>query len=801
MSNNFHVGIPEADLPVKKPRGAARVRYVEDGKSYSSAMPDVIAASALVQDAIDGIVENAESEIRNAIKSMGYLPPVAFASGLNVDSNIFTVTYAGVTYAPVADAIPFTTTGTFNPAQWRVVQGDFNLRSDLADPADGAGLVAFRQQAAGAVTRNAKDKIGDRVTPADFGVVGDGVADDTNAWQAYLSACAGREIVSDRPITSLITDTLSIQQSRVPGASAILNTRIDLGNVVFMYAGPRDRVVLQIGNGAQAIPETTIVLPSIVATGAVQWPASLLGTDTAIRIRGAYRCTFREGFVYGFSKGIEYVGCSYNTIFGRHLNCNKYGRIFTTSADETVLGFTNENTVIGGRIGTDSTANALGDAYGQVISWDHVASYRAQNSNRFHDVCFEMGNPASATYRVPVLMDGAGEQCVFYNARHEIGKGPFAICDAGWQGGTGATRASGNLFGVIYNLGSVGTQINRLLQVNGACGNILRHYNSSEPAWSSGSIGAKLRTAGAAGRAYLTGPDLFFFDGFTASKTSGSGYSLAAHSRGAIIDTNSRIAVAVDTSIIKTFRVMRAVQGQFVGRIHIFAFDADGNPLSGQVTDTWGTEGYVKACYPTIGAGSPVLTPSGSFYRTDSDSPATQDLLITVRGEVHRIYICMAAGTGPQVILGFDVVAYPEDQAPGSSVFANDGLVGLHIARPVPDAGDVVLASANPGTQGTAGYYARGSRVANSVAATGVPGGWVCASAGWLAPAWAPSTAYKCPGQLATNDSGKVYELVTAGTSAAAVGPTGTGSGITDGTCIWRYLSPRATFVAEPNLV
>jgi hypothetical protein len=42
--------------------------------------------------------------------------------------------------------------------------------------------------------------------------------------------------------------------------------------------------------------------------------------------------------------------------------------------------------------------------------------------------------------------------------------------------------------------------------------------------------------------------------------------------------------------------------------------------------------------------------------------------------------------------------------------------------------------------------------------------------------------------QHVVNDSGKVYVCTTAGTSAGSGGPTGTGSGISDGSCVWSYV-------------
>lgn len=56
--------------------------------------------------------------------------------------------------------------------------------------------------------------------------------------------------------------------------------------------------------------------------------------------------------------------------------------------------------------------------------------------------------------------------------------------------------------------------------------------------------------------------------------------------------------------------------------------------------------------------------------------------------------------------------------------------------------------------------------------------------------AWTPSTVYPL-GSWVVNDSGKNYKCTTAGTSASSGGPTGTGTGITDGTAVWDYKAPR----------
>lgn len=72
----------------------------------------------------------------------------------------------------------------------------------------------------------------------------------------------------------------------------------------------------------------------------------------------------------------------------------------------------------------------------------------------------------------------------------------------------------------------------------------------------------------------------------------------------------------------------------------------------------------------------------------------------------------------------------------------------------------------------------------------------------FTAPAWATSTAYSTLGQ-AVLANGNRYVLTGAGTSASSgTGPSGTGSGITDGTATWNYQSgapPKARCLCTPK--
>lgn len=89
-----------------------------------------------------------------------------------------------------------------------------------------------------------------------------------------------------------------------------------------------------------------------------------------------------------------------------------------------------------------------------------------------------------------------------------------------------------------------------------------------------------------------------------------------------------------------------------------------------------------------------------------------------------------------------------------------------------------------------AGTHAQHYRIKDS--------GSTCHIQGLCAQAWAGSTAYVVGQQVANN--GLVYRCATAGTTASSGGPTGTGSGISDGTATWNYLGPASMIMDNTNI-
>lgn len=95
------------------------------------------------------------------------------------------------------------------------VEGLEQFESDVSSQS-GSSFVGFRQDGIGAVVRTAQDKIREWVSVKDFGAVGDGIADDTAAFQAALDT--GKEVrVPDG--TYLITDSIKlVENSRLVGS-------------------------------------------------------------------------------------------------------------------------------------------------------------------------------------------------------------------------------------------------------------------------------------------------------------------------------------------------------------------------------------------------------------------------------------------------------------------------------------------------------------------------------------------------------------------------------------------------------
>ncbi len=76
--------------------------------------------------------------------------------------------------------------------------------------------------------------------------------------------------------------------------------------------------------------------------------------------------------------------------------------------------------------------------------------------------------------------------------------------------------------------------------------------------------------------------------------------------------------------------------------------------------------------------------------------------------------------------------------------------------------------------------------------------GTTCHYQGLVSQAWLASTAYALNQHV--SNGGNVYICTTAGTAASSGGPTGTGTGITDGTAVWSYVGVADLVLDNTNI-
>ena len=83
---------------------------------------------------INNAAAAAQAQIATTVETVGFKVPVPFASGIVASTFATTVTYNGDSYFANPTATPFTTTATFNPAQWLLFNQDFGGSQVIQTP-------------------------------------------------------------------------------------------------------------------------------------------------------------------------------------------------------------------------------------------------------------------------------------------------------------------------------------------------------------------------------------------------------------------------------------------------------------------------------------------------------------------------------------------------------------------------------------------------------------------------------------------------------------------------------------------
>lgn len=159
---------------------------------------------------LQGAISNIGLAADAVMAGLGYSPPVAYVAGLNMTLRSQTVEYAGNTYAPKTGDLPFVTTGNFEAAKFRLIQGI--VFSDLIAPF-GSALMGFIQVGVGVVSGTVQDKLREKVSAMDYMtkaeradvIAGTRLKDVTAAVQRAINATAAGGCLTYPPGSYAVT--------------------------------------------------------------------------------------------------------------------------------------------------------------------------------------------------------------------------------------------------------------------------------------------------------------------------------------------------------------------------------------------------------------------------------------------------------------------------------------------------------------------------------------------------------------------------------------------------------------------
>jgi hypothetical protein len=353
----------------------------------------------------------------------------------------------------------------------------------------------------------------------------------------------------------------------------------------------------------------------------------------------------------------------------------------------------------------------------------------------------------------------------------------FALCD----GLTRTGAAVHNEFDVTFVAGSF--TVDDITQQNGAAGNLYRSFvpgNKLDAGFTAPDVVACAKP-NAANSIWLTGVWHHYTNGSnTIRKTTDTNIEIAGKLNRSYLRNASAsnvIGVEVRVDQCRQWLVRCKCDGTAnYGRLVVRAFDVNG------VQITTGTA-VSSIVYSGTGAAVAATASFGNAYQSSADG-AGKACILVFDSTVYTASIGISGGSQPAHIQGLEL--FPMQTTPQAvSVFCSAGEDSNGYATSDPDTFD------------SFGSLRRGEMVGHATAAVGSPQGWICTTAGSNAKAWVTATAYVA-GQRRYNGA-NVYVCTTGGTSGATA-PTGTGTGISDGVCVWDFLETRIVTSAMPNL-
>ena len=648
-----------------------------------------------------------------------------------------------------------------NADDYSLIIRDKNQRlvsSQLNAAVFGSAFVGFLQAGTGAVTRTVQAKLREiQVSPTDFGATGDGVTDDTLAVQTAFNS--GADFVEfGKGYVYKTTNTITCP----------IGVGADFQSSQILYAGTRDRAAFQFGTTAGA-QESNLFNVNVLAQTTDVTNDGFVG----LKVYNAQRNRITVSRISGFTHSTEFVsrgqgvtGVTYSAAF---LGTCKYA--LTTTCDGAAFNYINGNTFF-----IEDWTNIspqAGDSHGWFARGIAGAfTIEVQNGNRVHFHSIQPGNGSVGEVRNAAKLVDVAAINIMQVDRYESGRGNIAVISGPVGDGiTAASVIAQNVFQIGLLTQGGGAIVQSLSETGSARLNLIQWTNDLRYAGDEVNITnlASLVKAYSSSTLMMTGP---------LHVTTGAGTPVQFIAPGGIemgsetIRMNSAdrtIGFFIDIDGGETFQAWVNTSNSLYPALGIAAYDANGNRMS----------------YPGSPAVPVIKSDATARYNRWSvdtggaylSGAANSEMTFTTDSTVKRLRVFIYGGSG--FVRAFGIRRLTQKQAPLSPF---SGLISNPVNHYV--AGDP--------TNGTFGIYNRGDLALIDTAAAAGLDAYQATLGGYLCDAWTASTAVTL-GMLRHN-GGNVYECITAGTTAGAGGPAGTGSSIADGTAVWKYLSTKAVF-------
>lgn len=676
-----------------------------------------------------------------------------------------------------------------------------------------------------------------------FGAVGNGTTNDTTAINRAIAYASGIATSYRRPLLYF------------PPGRRYLISRIEIprlidldmtGSTIFSASTEYDKPIIQIGSPGEGSFFSNfggsfkgIHVEYNGAFSTHGWHESGRYDYFGVRFINALDCYINVPEIQGFYGGVQLLSSGSVTDSPCAHNHVEIGSIYACKIGLDLrawgVGYSNENIIMGGNFATSSAMTNYGSAYG--VRFSHAnGGYRGQNNNLFIKPCFQLGswktdwNPSSgvsANYRVyyngneyltisggttgatppthttgivhdggiswrymgpyrrsAVLHEDAGSNNRFIGSRWESAIGAFAVCQ---------TAPGPNVYEYeYYNDVNDGNAIRQIEDIE---------YATDINVPSAGSFMVQGRDIQRTQNIYIDNLHHRAIQSSSGWTIAGMGFvnvwanTFREYTQGEMI--LCRDAVYVNTYSSGISGVFSAVGDMPYCIVDVrenkrFRLDRQCPDVSGRVISAPLTDSFTKMDLGNSGnpvlpilLGSDTSVNIISVYDvmwTSSNAGVTQAIV------AHPSVPYVMVGFYGQKLQGFSITklmdTYPYLRSNDVSVFCRNTLFGDNQRT-------------SYGTPLYGFFHRRGEIIHNSAAGTGNPTYWVVTSPGILAPSFQGSKAV-IKGELRSN-SGNVYAVNSGGVTGNSP-PTGTGSGISDGTLTWDYISSTATLVAGPAL-